>query len=79
MLKIIKIISDISNVYLTPKRSDMFLEFNTSLGHLILIYPLQILLLVILLVLGIYELYHFIDIRRFLSIGRNFGLRKYIK
>jgi hypothetical protein len=57
----------------------MFLEFNTSLGHLILIYPLQILLLVILLVLGIYELYHFIDIRRFLSIGRNFGLRKYIK
>jgi hypothetical protein len=57
----------------------MFLEINTSLGHLILIYPLQLLLLVILLVLGIYELYHFLEIKRFLSIGRNFGQRKYIK
>jgi hypothetical protein len=57
----------------------MFLEINTSLGHLIMIYPLQILLLVILLVLGIYELYHFLEIKRFLSIGRNFGQRKYIK
>lgn len=57
----------------------MFLEINTSLGHLILIYPLQLLLLVILLVLGIYELYHFLEIKRFLSIGRNFGQRRYIK
>jgi hypothetical protein len=57
----------------------MFLEINTSLGHLILIYPLQLLLLVILLVLGIYELYHFLEIKGFLSIGRNFGQRKYIK
>jgi hypothetical protein len=79
MLKIKKILSDICYVYLTSKRSDMFLEINTSLGHLILIYPLQILLLIILLVLGIYELYHFLEIKRFLSIGRNFGQRKYIK
>ena len=79
MLKIKKILSDICYVYLTSKRSDMFLEINTSLGHLILIYPLQILLLIILLVLGIYELYHFLEIKRFLSIGRIFGQRKYIK
>lgn len=79
MLKIKKILSDICYVYLTSKRSDMFLEINTSLGHLILIYPLQILLLIILLVLGIYELYHFLEIKRFLSIGRNFGQRKYFK
>lgn len=57
----------------------MFLEIYTSLGHLILIYPLQFLLIVVLLTLGIYELYHFLELGRFLSIGRNFGQRKYIK
>lgn len=57
----------------------MFLEIYTSLGHFILIYPLQFLLIVILLALGIYELYHFLGLGRFLSIGRNFGQRKYIK
>lgn len=57
----------------------MFLEINTSLGHLILIYPLQFLLVVALIALGIYELYHFLEIGRFLNIGRNFGQRKYIK
>ncbi len=50
---------------LTPKRSNMFLEILTSFINLILIYPLQILLLLILLALGIFELYHFFKIRRF--------------
>lgn len=57
----------------------MFLEIYTSLGHLIMIYPLQFLLVGVLLVLGVYELYHFLELRRFLSIGRGFGQRKYIK
>ncbi len=57
----------------------MFLEIYTSLGHLILIYPLQFLLIGVLLALGIYELYHFLGLGRFFSIGRNFGQRKYIK
>lgn len=57
----------------------MFLEIYTSLGHLVMIYPLQFLLVGILLALGVYELYHFLEIRRILSIGRNFGHRKYIK
>lgn len=57
----------------------MFLEIYTSLGHLIMIYPLQFLLVVILLTLGIYELFHFLELRRFLSIGQSFGQRKHIK
>lgn len=57
----------------------MFLEIYTNLSHVIMIYPLQFLLVVILLALGVYELYHFLELRRFLSIGRGFGQRKYIK
>ncbi len=57
----------------------MFLEIYTSLSHLIMIYPLQFLLVSVLLVLGMYELYHFLELGRFLSIGRNFGQRRYIK
>ena len=57
----------------------MFLEIYTSFSHVIMIYPIQFLLVGILLALGIYELYHFLEIGRFLSIGRGFGQRKYIK
>ncbi len=57
----------------------MFLQIYTSLGHLIMIYPIQFLLVGILLVLGIYELYHFVEIRKILGIGRSLGQRKYIK
>ncbi|GAB2647235.1 MULTISPECIES: hypothetical protein [Emticicia] len=57
----------------------MFLQIYTSLGHLIMIYPLQFLLVGVLFALGVYELYHFLEIGKFLSIGRNFGQRKYIK
>jgi hypothetical protein len=54
----------------------MFLEINTRLGHLFLIYPVQILLIVILIVLGLLELYYFFDIRGFLSICKNLLDRK---
>ncbi len=57
----------------------MFLEIYTSLSHLIMIYPLQFFLVGVLLILGVYELYHFLELGRFLSIGRGFGQRKYIK
>jgi hypothetical protein len=57
----------------------MFLEIYTSLGHLIMIYPLQFLLVGVLLILGVYELYHFLELGRFTGIGRSFGQRKYIK
>ena len=56
----------------------MFLEI-TGLSHVIMIYPIQFLLVSILLTLGIYELYHFLKLERFISIGRSFGQRKYIK
>ena len=57
----------------------MFLQIYTSLSHLILIYPIQFSLVGILLVLGVYELFHFLELGKILSIGRNFGQRKYIK
>jgi len=57
----------------------MFLEIDKSLGNLILIYPVQTLLLVILIALGIFELYHYFKIRTFFNIGRNFVHRKCFK
>lgn len=57
----------------------MFLEIYTSFSHVILIYPLQFLLVGILLALGVYELYHFLELGKILSIGRYLGQRKYIK
>lgn len=44
-----------------------FLEINTSISNIVMIYPIQFLLVIILLTLGLYELYYS------LGFGRIFG------
>ncbi|CAH0994767.1 hypothetical protein EMA8858_00879 [Emticicia aquatica] len=50
-----------------------FLEIKTSIGHLFMMFPLQFLLVGVLIMLGLYELYYT------LGFERTFGQRKYIK
>ncbi|AFK04403.1 hypothetical protein Emtol_3274 [Emticicia oligotrophica DSM 17448] len=57
----------------------MFLEIYTSINHLFMIYPIQLLIVGVLLALGFYELFYFLGLEKFFGIGRNFGHRKYIK
>jgi hypothetical protein len=47
-----------------------FLEINSSLSKIVMLYPIQFLLVGVLLVLGLYELYYF------LGIGRSFNYRQ---
>ncbi len=45
------------------------LEINTSISNIVMIYPIQFLLVIVLLTLGLYELYHSLGFSRI--FGRN--------